>query len=152
MTGLASIGVVVEGAPREGGLGDSLQAVLSEVARMLDELAAGGRDSAIDLRSLPMSPADRSRLLRILGDGEVQAVLDADGLSHVRETAVAGVWWVEHRDRAGTVRAESLDVAWVPAILSPASDEVTAGARALREQLVASPAAMTAMKDDHDAT
>jgi hydrogenase-1 operon protein HyaF len=102
---------------------------------MLETLAGGGAPATIDLRSLPMSADDRSELERALGDGEVRATLDADGRSTLRETRVAGVWWVEHRDRHGELTAELLEVTRVPKILESALDEIAAGARGLSERL-----------------
>ncbi len=118
-----------------GGLGGGIAAILMELATLLEQLAASRQPAAIDLRSLPMSPQDRTELERALGEGEVKATVRAAGLSTVRETRIAGVWWVEHRDEAGEPIAELLEVTQVPAILASASDEIAAAARALREQL-----------------
>jgi len=82
-----------------------------------------------------MSPQDRSELERALGEGEVKATVRAAGLSTVRETRICGVWWVEHRDEAGELMAELLEVTQVPSILASASDEIAAAARALREHM-----------------
>jgi hydrogenase-1 operon protein HyaF len=118
-----------------GGLGGGVAALLTELASLLDRLANTQLPAAIDLHSLPMSPADRSELQRALGEGEVRATVHTHGLSTVRETRIGGVWWVEHRDAQGEVLAELLEVAQVPAILSRAIDEIAAAARSLREYL-----------------
>jgi hypothetical protein len=47
---------------------------------------------------------------------------------------VAGVWWVEHRDRQGELIAELIEVTEVPPILASAPDEIAAAARQLRER------------------
>jgi hydrogenase-1 operon protein HyaF len=124
-----------ETAPAVGGLGVAMGAVLSELATLLDRLLDEQAPGTIDLRSLPMSPLDRAELLRVLGQGEVQATVNADGLSMLRETGVSGVWWVEHFDPRGGLIAELLEVTRVPQLLASASDEIAAGARALREQV-----------------
>jgi hydrogenase-1 operon protein HyaF len=119
-----------------GGLGvGAVAALLMELASLLDRLATTQRPAAIDLLSLPMSPEDRTELQRILGEGEVRATIQTQGLSTLRETRMSGVWWVEHRDAQGELIAELLEVAQVPAILASASDEIVAAARALREHL-----------------
>ncbi len=82
-----------------------------------------------------MSPADRAELERALGEGEVRATIQTHGVSTVRETRMAGVWWVEHRDAQGELQAELREVAQVPAILASAADEIASAARALREHL-----------------
>ncbi len=112
-----------------------VSALLAELARLLDQLAAKDIPAAIDLRSLPLSPHDRTELERALGQGEVEASVNADGVSTLRETRIAGVWWVEHRDAQGDLIAELLEVTRVPEILASASDEIAAAARALRERL-----------------
>jgi hydrogenase-1 operon protein HyaF len=118
-----------------GGLGGGVAAILTELVTLLERLADKDEPAMIDLRSLPMSPQDRVELQRALGDGEVLASVNAQGLSNIRETGVAGVWWVEHRDSQGELVAEMIEVTRVPQILASASDEIAAGARALRTQI-----------------
>ncbi len=110
-------------------------AILAELVGLLERLASGDLPATIDLRSLPMSPQDRIALQSALGDGEVQATLDAQGLSSIRETRVPGLWWVEHRDPRGEIIAESIEVTRIPQILMSALDEIGAGAAALRAQI-----------------
>ncbi len=112
-----------------------VSAILTELVRLLDQLAEKDISAAIDLRSLPLSPQDRTELERALGNGEVEASVNAEGVSTLRETRISGVWLVEHRDAHGELIAELLDVARVPEILGSASDEIAAAAQALREQL-----------------
>ena len=135
MSRLSEIAVRIEGPTHVGGLGGGVQAVLSELVGMLEALAGGGRCATIDLRSLPMSPQDRIELQSALGNGELQATLTADGVSTLRETALSGVWWVEHRDDEGKVIAELIEVTTIPAILEASLVEVAASARTLRERL-----------------
>ncbi len=104
---------------------------------MLERLVASQTPAAIDLRSLPMSPQDRTELKRALGEGEVRATVDAEGVSIIQETGISGVWWVEHRNRLGELIAEALEVTRVPEILARASDEIAMGTSALREQMMA---------------
>jgi hydrogenase-1 operon protein HyaF len=117
------------------GLGGGVMAILAELVGLLERLASGDLPATIDLRSLPMSPQDRIALQSALGDGEVQATLDAQGLSSIRETRVPGLWWVEHRDPRGEIIAESIEVTRIPQILMSALDEIGAGAAALRAQI-----------------
>jgi hypothetical protein len=116
--------------------GGGVAAVLTELVGLLERLVDGAQSATIDLRSLPMSSLDRVELQRVLGEGEVQATLNAEGLSSIRETRISGLWWVEHRDRQGELIAESIEVTHVPAILASASDEIAAAARALRAQIL----------------
>jgi hydrogenase-1 operon protein HyaF len=147
VTRLAEIGIRIEGpalpggpAPsagttRSGGLGNGVSAILAELATLLEQLEKNQTPAAIDLRSLPMSPQDRAELERVLGDGEVQATVKADGLSNIRETRFSGIWWVTHRDAQGEIIAELLEVTRIPELLASAPDEIAAAAHALRQRM-----------------
>jgi hydrogenase-1 operon protein HyaF len=141
MSRLTEIPIRIEPPAVVAGLGGGVAAILTELVSLLERLADGEQPAAIDLRSLPMSPHDRAELRRALGEGEVQATLNADGLSNIRETRVPGVWWLEHHDRHGELIAELIEVTRMPQILMSASDEIAAGARALREQITTPVAA-----------
>jgi hydrogenase-1 operon protein HyaF len=132
---IESLPETLPGAAAAGGLGGGLAALLTEIASLLARLAETRLPAAIDLRSLPMSPQDRSELESVLGEGEVRATIEAEGLSTLRETRMSGVWWVEHRNAQGELVAELLEIAYVPAILASASNEIAAAARTLREHL-----------------
>lgn len=134
-TRLAQIPVRIEGprpVPETGTIGGGVVAILNEIAALLEQVAATGEAAAIDLRSLPMSPADRVQLLEALGPGEVEITLRADGDSSIRETGVQGVWWTEHRDRNGAVIASFIEIARVPEILLVPSEQLRGGAERLR--------------------
>jgi hydrogenase-1 operon protein HyaF len=143
MSRLAEIPIRIEPPASAGGLGGGVTAILNEIVRLLERLASLEEPAAIDLRSLPMSPKDRTELQRALGEGEVQATLNAEGISRIHETRVPGVWWVEHRDRHGEVIAELIEVTRVPEILASAPEEIAAAARDLREQIATGAAART---------
>lgn len=136
MSRLSEIPIRIEPTAQAEGLGGGgVTALLHEIVTLLERLATAGEPAAIDLRSLPMSSQDRSELRSALGEGEVQATLNAGGSSTIRETGVPGVWWVEHHDRQGELIAELLEVTRVPDILASATDEIATGARTLRAQL-----------------
>jgi hydrogenase-1 operon protein HyaF len=140
VSALKSIGVRVEPAASPAGLGQGVIAIAFEIAGLLDRLTAHGEPGAIDLRSLPMTAEDRRRLQEFLGVGEVQATIDADGPSSVRETGVGGVWWTEHRNGHGEVLAEMIEICRIPEILVLAPEQLAAGARTLRERIAAAHA------------
>jgi hydrogenase-1 operon protein HyaF len=112
-----------------------VQAILSELVTLLVRLKEKEETGLIDLLSLPMSPLDRKELKRVLGDGEVHAMLDAEGPSQFQETSVPGIWWIEHRDRQGKLIAELIEVALIPEILKCDRAEI-AGAATLLNQRV----------------
>jgi len=126
---LEHIPVRVTGGP--SGLPD---AILMEIAELLERLVDEGINGAIDLRSLPMSDEDRACLEDRLGYGEVNATLDVAGQTEIIETAYPGVWWVRHLDGRGRVAAEQIVVTRVPDILiSPPEDIRAAAARLIAE-------------------
>lgn len=138
MSRLADIPVKVEfadAAARTGTIGGGVVAILAEIASRLDRLVTDGEPGAIDLRSLPMSAADRRELIETLGEGEATIVLKLDGDTTIRETGVPGVWWNEHRDRRGEVSAAYIEIARVPAILPVETDELTRAAAGLRARV-----------------
>jgi hydrogenase-1 operon protein HyaF len=139
MMRLADIGVRIE----SGGLGPGVTALLYEIADGVEHLASDGETGAIDLGSLPLSPVDREHLQRMLGTGEVEATLKVDGLSHIRETGIPGVWWIEHRDARGGLIAELIEFTRIPEILCAAVEDLDRGAAVLRARVAGVAAGAT---------
>jgi hydrogenase-1 operon protein HyaF len=114
-------------------------AILREVETSLATLVESGRASRIDLSSLPMGPRDFERLREALGQGEVNATIEALGPTQVRETVVHGVWWITHMNVDGTKVAEFLDITHVPEILKSHPDDARAALARLRSLLNEQP-------------
>ncbi len=114
------------------------QSLMQEIAQLLDAYSERGEESAIDLRSLPMTPADRTELEERLGRGDVAAMLDVAGVSEIWETAYPGVWWVRHLGADDKIAAERIEIAAVPEILLAQTDDIAAAAARLRAELAAS--------------
>jgi len=87
------------------------------------------------LRSLPLSRGDYDELGLALGTGAVSASVDAIGPSEVRETRYPGVWRVTHRNEAGEVVADLLEVCDTPAILRSPAEDAADGLIRLKEAL-----------------
>jgi len=111
------------------------RSVLSEVGERLNRLAYRGEATSIDLRSLPMTDADREELESLLGRGEINASLALLGRTEVWETAYAGVWWVRHLDGEDRVSSEELAVTLAPDILMSHPADVQMAAHRLRHDL-----------------
>lgn len=133
MSGLSGIGVRVEPTAVAG----NAQAILREVESLLARLVETGAGGAIDLRGLPLGPADVVLLRETLGQGEASATIDAGGPSTLAETGCTGVWWVTHRNDEGAVVAEYLEVARVPEILLSQPEDMRAGLARLRAAIEA---------------
>lgn len=109
--------------------------VLTEIGRMLETLADSGEPGSIDLRSLPLSDADRAQLEETLGRGEVRAELELVGASEVWETAYPGVWWIRHRGAGDKIATEEISVCPIPQILITHPADIEAAASRLRNEL-----------------
>ena len=110
-------------------------AVLAEIGRLLAALAESGATGSIDVRSLPLTAADRDQLDALLGRGEVRATLDLAGPSEVWETTFPGAWWIRHLGADGRVAAEEIAICPVPGILAAHPADIRAGAQRLSRQL-----------------
>ena len=116
-------------------------AVLHEIESLLCDLRDRGEGGAIDMLRLPMPAPERRRIAEILGEGEVHATLDAQGISVVRETAIPCVWWITHRDADGEVQAETVEVTRCPALLVGDPDAISGGLSDLARRRAAAAAA-----------
>jgi hydrogenase-1 operon protein HyaF len=127
---------VVNTAP--DGQATNVPALLREIDSLLKSLVETDTGGSIDLRSLPLSESDLTQLEEALGEGEVLAQVDSLGLSRVRETAIAGVWWVTHENEEGQVIAEYVEVTYCPEILITPTEDVRESWQALRARLLES--------------
>jgi hydrogenase-1 operon protein HyaF len=109
-----------------------VDALLAEIAGLLDDLINNGEAGSIDLLGLPLSASCLALLARRLGEGEITAVLTAAGKSELRETSFAGVWWSSHADETGRVAALLIEVAFVPPILLAGIEDMRSGQQRLR--------------------
>ena len=111
------------------------RSILGEIAEHLTVLADTGQTAAIDLRSLPMTAADRAELEEVLGHGEVEVALDVAGTSEAWETSYAGVWWVRHYGDGERIASERIEIAPLPEILAAHHADIVAAASRLRGDL-----------------
>jgi len=121
---LASIPVSVEPievSPRAWG--NSLP-ILHEVRHGLKRLAESGERTLIDLNAMPFGPGDEKRLFELLGRGEVEATIDALGPTRVWETAVPGVWLIDHCNLEGQRLALHIEIATIPDLLRTQRQDV----------------------------
>jgi hydrogenase-1 operon protein HyaF len=126
--------------PLRTGMAESL---LREISRALAALAETGTRDAIDLRSLPLTPADRDELEQALGRGEVSVAFEIGGRSELWETSFAGVWWLRHLGAGDQIAAETIEITPLPDILTSHPDDIAVAAARLAETLI-DPAEETA--------
>ena len=128
MTSLDKIGIRAE--PAANAATGNAAPVLHQIRHALAELAETGNPTIIDLAAIPFAPGDRKRLLDTLGEGEVDAVVQALGRSRVRETAFPGVWLVQHFAPDGAEYATQIEVSRAPSLLmTPDGDVADSAAR-----------------------
>ena len=113
----------------------NLQPLLYEIRHALARWIETGAEHVIDLRCLPLSPAEESRLLHRLGRGEVSARLAALGESEIHETAVSGVWLVNHFNQAGDPVGRFIEICACPGILVTQGDDARDALTALDAML-----------------
>lgn len=126
----------VSAVPSAHGLSGNAPPLLREVLELARRLLATGETSAIDLSTLPLTPADLDWLREKLGPGELAVTLDANGESSLNETGCPGVWWVTHRNEQGAVIAQFLEVAMVPELVKADPRDIQTGCEYL-ELLIA---------------
>ena len=109
--------------------------IMAEVARMLQALADKGETGSVDLRSLPLTDADREQLEELMGRGEVKAELVVSGDSTVWETSYPGAWWIRHRGAGGKISSEEISICPVPAILSAHPADIEAAVNRIKNAI-----------------
>ena len=109
-------------------MGDALthnvEPLLHEIKHALDKLIESGNKTMIDLRSLPLAPGEEDKILNTLGHGEVQAQLNALGVSEVLETKYPGVWIVTHYNDEQNIISRFIEVTTMPEILCSQTEDV----------------------------
>jgi hydrogenase-1 operon protein HyaF len=110
--------------------------LLHEIRHALAQLLEEGKETVIDLRSIPLAPGEEEVIEQTLGEGEVQAVLSALGPSDFRETSYPGVWVVTHYNHDDKVVGKFVEVAVVPALLRSQAEDMAAGLQRLETRLM----------------
>lgn len=130
MSNLEDISVRIQAREPEAS-SEQVLAVLSEIRSRLERLIAEGKAHSIDLRSLPLPPADYEALADGLGTGEIRASMHALGPSTVCETSVPGVWWITHRNSDDEIVAEFIEITHCPEILATPREDLAQGIQRL---------------------
>lgn len=107
-------------------LTQNVKPLLHEVKHALETLIENGETSIIDLRSIPLAPGEEEKILDTLGKGEVEAQLNALGLSEIIETQYAGVWVVTHYNDDNNIISRFIEVTTMPNILSSQTEDIMA--------------------------
>jgi len=111
--------------------------IIHEIRHGLNRLVETGETTLIDLKAIPFGPGDEERLLSLLGRGEVEATLDALGRSRIRESAVPGVWVVDHRNADDERIALHIEITTFPEILRTQARDLNGAVAALDARIAA---------------
>ncbi|MGB7930879.1 MAG: hydrogenase expression/formation C-terminal domain-containing protein [Gammaproteobacteria bacterium] len=111
--------------------------LLHEIRHALAQLLEEGKETVIDLRSIPLAPGEEAAIEQALGEGEVQAALSALGKSDFRETSYPGVWVATHYNRDDKIVGKFVEITFVPALLRSQSEDMAAGLQRLEARLAA---------------
>jgi hydrogenase-1 operon protein HyaF len=109
--------------------------VLFQVRHALAQLLTDGTETTIDLGAIPFAPGDERVLDEVLGNGEVKATLTVLGASHVQETAIPGVWRVDHFNETGETQSRFIEVTFMPEILKTQREDAALGLETLTDRL-----------------
>ena len=113
----------------------NVKPLLHEVKHALDNLIKNGETAIIDLRSIPLAPGEEDKILNTLGQGEVQAKLNALGPSEIIETQYAGVWIVTHYNDENEILSRFIEITTMPDILRSQTEDVIEASNRLTTRL-----------------
>lgn len=116
-------------------LTQNVKPLLHEIKHGLNTLIETGSTTIIDLRSIPLAPGEEDKILNMLGQGEVQAQMNALGLSEVIETRYSGVWVVTHFNDEGNIISRFIEVTTMPEILNSQTEDMMTAYSQLSETL-----------------
>ena len=109
--------------------------LLNEILHAVNALIETGQETTIDLGAMPFAPGDERIFEEILGTGEVSAVLDVMGESRIQETAIPGVWRIDHFDEDGEYQSRFIEITFIPQILKTQREDAERGVRELTERI-----------------
>jgi hydrogenase-1 operon protein HyaF len=112
--------------------------ILHEIRHALERLLTTGEEMRIDLQSMPFGPGDLERLTTVLGQGEIQARIEALGPTLIQETAIPGVWLVDYRGLEDQRLSYQIEIATLPEILRPRPEDLAESLAALDSRLAES--------------
>jgi hydrogenase-1 operon protein HyaF len=118
----------------------NLLPLLHEIRHALARWLEDEHPHIIDLRTIPMSPGEETRLLEILGGGEVSAALSALGSSEIVETGYNGVWLVTHHNDDGVLVGRFIEICRVPEILKSQTEDAQTALQRLDDLLATAEA------------
>ncbi len=122
-------------------IGDQLtcnvEPILHEIRHALQKLIDHQETSIIDLRSIPLAPGEEDTIIETLGSGEVDAQLNALGLSQIYETKYTGVWLTTHYNDSDDIVSRFIEITELPDILKSQPEDIEQALHKLGDELQA---------------
>ena len=109
--------------------------LLHQIKHAMENLLDNKVNEVIDLRSIPLAPGEEENLLKILGQGEVKAQLNALGPSEILETQFHGVWLITHYNDENEIVSRHIEVTYMPEILLAQKPDIHSACKRLEEKL-----------------
>ena len=109
--------------------------ILREIRHALGQLLQDGTETTIDLGAIPFAGGDERIFDDVLGEGEVRATLNVLGNSVIQETAIPGVWRIDHYNETGETQSRFIEVTLMPNILKTQKEDAELGLASLTARL-----------------
>jgi hydrogenase-1 operon protein HyaF len=109
--------------------------ILHEILTMLKTLITSGQSNILDLRHEPLELDEIAALKELLGQGEVNANLNALGSTNIRETSISGVWWITHYNQEDNIIGEFIEITTCPEMLKTFPEELESALVRLQDKL-----------------
>ncbi|MBL7005340.1 MAG: hydrogenase accessory protein HupE [Gammaproteobacteria bacterium] len=110
---------------------ENIVPVLNEIRHALKKLVDSNETTVIDIKSLPFGEQEEKKLLKILGEGEVQITLNSMGESVIYETHFQGVWVVTHKNYDAQIASRFIEICYVPEIVKTPPEDIEDSIREL---------------------
>ena len=109
--------------------------ILHEMLTMLKTLITSGQSNILDLRHEPLELDEIAALKELLGQGEVNANLNALGSTNIRETSISGVWWITHYNHEDNIIGEFIEITTCPEMLKTFPEELGSALSRLQDKV-----------------
>jgi hydrogenase-1 operon protein HyaF len=99
-----------------------LATALTQLSRLQRDMQAWRRDQpGVTLDISDLSPADRTLVDQVLGEGEVSIIFRGDDTVRIQESVLTGVWRIQRSDDGGRLLEDTVQVAPIPELVRQAT-------------------------------
>jgi len=102
----------------------AIRAILIEIQQAVKAYDKTGKRYGLDLTALPLSEFDIAKLLKLLGQGEINIRLSTMGESEIYETIIDTVWVIKHKNENDKVTTILIEVGAIPDIVQSEIEDI----------------------------